>query len=162
VALGRRAILSLPVGSRLRSELLARAMSIAFASYERGDFETVPRVFYSETATLETARGRDEEQSLDLPSPVHGVDGVIRWLRTWHEAFSSVRWEPRELYDGGDRFVFVVELVATGRASGVEVHHLSASAVRVERGLVVHQLATWDLAHALEAAGFPPPTENGA
>jgi ketosteroid isomerase-like protein len=152
VGLARRAALALPVGFRLRSEALRRATAIAFASYERGDFETVPRIFYSDEVVLET--GRNQESPLDLPSPVHGIEGVIRWLRVWHEAFSEIHWEPRELYDGGDRLVFVVEQVATGRASGAEVRHLSASAVWIERGLVVRQLATWELTEAMEAAGL--------
>jgi ketosteroid isomerase-like protein len=137
-------------------------MQIAFASYERGDFELVPRVFYAPEATLETAGGSDQEVPLDLPSPVRGVEGVIHWLEVWHEPFSEVRYELGELYDGGDRALLVVDQVATGRASGVEVRQLSYSAVRWERGQVVWQLVTFELEAAMEAAGFatlPEPAE---
>jgi hypothetical protein len=79
---------------------------------------------------------------------------VIRWLRVWHEPFSSVRYELGELYDGGDSTLLVIDQVATGRASGAEVRQLSYSAVRWERGQVVRQLVTFQLEAAMEAAGF--------
>jgi hypothetical protein len=134
-------------------------MQIGFASYERGDYATVPRVFYAPEVTLETALGPNREVALDLPSPVHGVAGVIEWLQVWHEPFSSVLYELRELYDGGDRAVFVFEQVATGRTSGVEVRQLSYSAIRWERGQVTWQLVTWDLEDAMKAAGLEAPPE---
>jgi hypothetical protein len=150
----RRLIFMLPPSSRARRGALAHAMQIGFASYERGDFETVPTIFYSPDVILYTALGPTQEVPLDLPSPVHGIEGVTRWLRTWHEPFSSVRFELREMYDGGDWGLFVIEQFATGRTSGIEVHQLTYSALRWERGRVVWQLVTWSLEEAMEAAGF--------
>ena len=150
----RRLIFKLPPTSRARQAALARAMQLGFASYERGDFETVPRVFYSPDVTLHTALGPVQDVPLDLPSPVHGIDGVTRWLRVWHEPFSSVRFELRELYDGGDWGLFVIDQFATGRTSGIEIHQLTYSAMRWEGGRVVWQLVTWSLEEAMQAAGF--------
>jgi len=150
----RRLIFRLPPGSHFRRAALARAMQLAFASYERGDFEMVPRVFYAQAATLETARGRRGEVPLDLPSPVQGVEGVMRWLEIWHEPFSSVRYELGQLYDGGDSALLVMDQVATGRTSGAEVRQRSYSALRWERGQVVWQFVTLQLEDAMEAAGF--------
>jgi hypothetical protein len=162
VTLFRRALLRMRPGSRLRGMGLARAMAVAFASYERRDFESVPRLFYSPDVVLVTGRGRGEEVPLDLPSPARGIEGVIRWLEAWHEPFSSIRYEPIELLDAGDRLVITIEQVATGRASGVSVRERFSSAVRLERGLVVEQFVTWHREDALEAAGFAPSEDAAA
>ena len=154
VGASRRLIFMLPPRFWLRRAAMARAMQIGFASYERDDFEMVPRVFYSPDVTLETGRGRNQEVPLDLPSPVRGIDGVIRWLRTWHEPFSTIRYELRALYDGGDRGLFVMEQIATGRTSGVEVRQLTYSALRWKAGRVTWQLVTWSRDDAMRAVGF--------
>jgi hypothetical protein len=98
--------------------------------------------------------GTDEGVPIDVPSPVHGIEGVTDWLKTWHEPFSSVRFELREFYDGGEWGIFVIEQVATGRASGIEIRQLTYSAMRWEHGRVVWQLVTGSLEEAIEAAGF--------
>jgi hypothetical protein len=150
VAALRRRVFSLPPTSKVRQRALARLFTIAWKTYERGDFSTIPKLAYAEGCELHWAM----EARLDLPARSTGPEEMGRWLESWSEPFRDVRYEPQQLLDGGDVLFFALEMTAVGRASGAATRMPMHSAVWFEDGFVCRQLMALDRTEALRAAGF--------
>ncbi len=150
VEAARRRAFDLPLRSQIRQRTLGRFFAVAFSTYERGDFTTVPNALFAPDCELRTADGT----RLDLPQLAVGRDEITRWLALWHEPFSRVRWRPVEMFDGGDVLYVGVEMNAIGGASGAETQRTMYSVLWIRDAFVVSQFAAMDRAQALEAAGF--------
>jgi hypothetical protein len=125
-------------------------MTVAFETYERGDFTTVPSVLFAEDCEHRSSR----MGQMDLPEIAVGPEQMTRWLEIWHEPFTDVSWRPLELYDAGDRFFIAIEMTATGRASGAVTRSPFYSAFRHDKGFVSRQFTTPDRDEALAAMEF--------
>ena len=150
IAAARRRAFGLPLHSQIRQRLLGRFFAVAFSTYERGDFTTVPNALFAADCELRTPDGT----RLDLPQLAVGRAEISRWLELWHEPFSRVRWRPVEMFDGGDVLYLAIEMTAVGSASGAETQETLYSALQIKDALVASQFTAMDRAQALERAGF--------
>jgi ketosteroid isomerase-like protein len=84
-----------------------------------------------------------------------GHDGLRRFFRGWHEAWTSIEYDFEELVDAGDEHVIaVVTRHARGRASGAEVERPFALVWTLRRGKVARVVWFLSRAEALEAVGL--------
>jgi ketosteroid isomerase-like protein len=92
----------------------------------------------------------------DIPDAgsYRGHEGYLRWLEDWGEAWDDFSIEGERWIDAGDKVVFIFQLTARGRGSGVVVKRRDAM-VWTARG---HKMVRVDYynneAEALEAAGL--------
>ena len=85
-----------------------------------------------------------------------GHDGLRRFFRGWHEAWTNVAYDFEELIDAGDEHVIaVVTRHARGRASGVEVERPFALVWTLRGGKVARVVWFLSRGEALEAVGLP-------
>jgi ketosteroid isomerase-like protein len=89
------------------------------------------------------------------PATYRGTEGLRQMLADMDEVWKSLRPEPREFLDMGDRVVVVGRMVAKGKGSGVEVEREFAGVWTVRNGRIVRWDLFSDRAEALEAAGVP-------
>ena len=83
-----------------------------------------------------------------------GHDGLRRFFRDWHEAWTNIEYDFEELIDAGDEHVIaVVTRHARGRASGVEVERPFALVWTLRGGKVAQVVWFLSRAEALEAVG---------
>ena len=84
--------------------------------------------------------------------------GRAALLQMWKELNEnlggSLSFEVKELIDGGDRIISVIEAHGVGTASGAEVHQSWAQVISLRDGLVYRVEPYPDKAAALEAAGL--------
>jgi ketosteroid isomerase-like protein len=88
------------------------------------------------------------------PQTVYGHDGVRQWFAAALDVLESIRMEPDELVDAGDRVVAPVRIIATGRGSGIESEQRVTQVWTVRDGRAVRMNAYIDRKAALEAAGL--------
>jgi ketosteroid isomerase-like protein len=142
------ALMRLPLRSRLRRLMLARAVGRAYAAANRRDFDVVlagwdPRSEY---------RPSGELMPPDLEAVFYRHDGYLRLWRYWLDAFEDIRWDPEEILDFGDRFLVTTRQSGHGSGSGVAVSEPVFQLFTLRRGLVVRQEDFLDRSKALEAA----------
>jgi ketosteroid isomerase-like protein len=120
----------------------------AFAAFNRGDFEAAMSAFDSEAEWIPYL-GALEGQAF------RGRTAILRmWSDINDNLGGSLRVEPQEVVDCGDRIVAVVEAFGSGTGSGAEVHQRWAQLVLVRNGLIVRVEPFATRAEALEAAGL--------
>ena len=92
----------------------------------------------------------------DIPDAgtYRGHAGYRRWLADFGEAWSEFSLEPERWIDAGDRIVFIFQLTAKGRGSGVEVKRRDAMVFTIRDGKTVRLDYYNNEAQALEAAGL--------
>jgi ketosteroid isomerase-like protein len=92
----------------------------------------------------------------DIPDAdsYRGHEGYARWLAGWSEAWSEFSLEAERWIDAGDKVVFVFQLTAKGRGSGVEVKRKDAMVLTVRDGKSVRVDYFNNESQALEAAGL--------
>ena len=84
-----------------------------------------------------------------------GHDGLRRFFRDWHEAWTNIEYDFEELIDAGHEHVIaVVTRHARGRASGVEVERPFGLVWTVRGGKVAQVVWFLSRADALEAVGL--------
>jgi ketosteroid isomerase-like protein len=146
----RSALLRLPLHSRLRRELVARGIRDSAEAWNRGDRELFlaaidPEVEFN---VVNRAAGVDLEDRYD------GHEGARRYWATIDEAWETIRVEPQEMIDFGDRYLVLQTWRARGRGSGVEVEHDIGLFVTWSRGMSARVDFYWSREEALEAAGL--------
>jgi SnoaL-like domain len=144
------AVTRLPLRSRLRRLMLARAVGLAYAAANRRDFDLVlvgwdPGSEYHPSGDLLPP---------DLETVFHGYDGYLKLWRYWLDAFEDIRWDPEEILDFGDRFLVTTQQSGRGSGSGVAVSEPVFQLFTVRRGLVVRQEDFLHRSKALEAAAL--------
>ena len=83
-----------------------------------------------------------------------GFEGVRRWVGDWSSAWSSFTMRPERFIDAGECVVVIVQMKATGAASGIEVERQDGIVYRVRDGKI-SRLDYFNTAEqALEAAGL--------
>jgi ketosteroid isomerase-like protein len=144
------ALLRLPLRSRLRRELLARAIRDGAEAYNRRDREVL----------LATADPDVEFNILgefavvDTPDRYHGHEGVRRYFAAIDEAWETARLEPQEVIDFWDRYLVLQRTRNRGRGSGAEVERETGLFLTYSRGMLVRADFYWSRDEALEAAGL--------
>ena len=141
--------LRLPIRSRLRRSLLLRLAAMAFAAINRRDFDLLetgidPEIDYIAAGVLPA----------DMAGHHHGHSGYRENWRRLDEAFDSLRIDPEELIDTGDRIISLVRASAHGAGSGVPVSVTYFQVISFRDGLVIRQEDIEDRAEAFKAAGL--------
>ncbi len=78
-----------------------------------------------------------------------------RWVSDWSAAWSSFTMDPERFIDAGEYVVVIVQMKATGAASGIEIERQDGMVYRV-RDAKVSRLDYFNSAEqALKAAGLP-------
>jgi ketosteroid isomerase-like protein len=92
----------------------------------------------------------------DIPDAgsYHGPDGYLRWLGDWGEAWESFSLKPLRWIDAADQVVFVFELTAKGKGSGVEVNRRDAMVWTIHDGKAIRLDYYNNEPQALEAVGL--------
>jgi ketosteroid isomerase-like protein len=92
----------------------------------------------------------------DIPDATtyRGHEGYTGWLAGWGEAWSDFSLEPERWIDAGDKVVFVFELTAKGKGSGVEVKRRDAMVLTIRDGKTVRVDYYGNESQALEAVGL--------
>ena len=85
---------------------------------------------------------------------VHGRDGALRFLATQSEAFETVRFEPLEFLDAGDRVVVPVRISGRGRHTGINLEFERVHVWTYRRGKVLRLEIYAGKHEALEAVGL--------
>jgi uncharacterized protein len=88
------------------------------------------------------------------PLVYHGHEGVREFLALIREQWASMRLEPQEFVDRGDKVVVSVRLVGVGKESGVETTANAAHLWTFREGKIVRQTVFQTMAEALETAGL--------
>ncbi|MEJ7789331.1 MAG: nuclear transport factor 2 family protein [Thermoleophilaceae bacterium] len=146
----RRAVLSLPAGSRLRRTLMARLFGWSYRRFNTTG--KVPSAVFCPKAEL-TQTGA----LIDTAGTFHGRDGVDQALAELREAFEGVRFEPERVAElPDDRFLYMVRFQASGRASGVSIDRIVGHLFEVQGGCAARWGIYWEESDALKAAGMPP------
>jgi ketosteroid isomerase-like protein len=80
-------------------------------------------------AQLEFLDPEVEVYDHDIPDAgtYRGHAGYLRWLADWGEAWDDFSMDAERWIDAGDQVVFVFQLTARGRGSGVEVKRRDAT-----------------------------------
>jgi ketosteroid isomerase-like protein len=86
--------------------------------------------------------------------PIRGHDGVRRYMESLQEDWEHFRHEPERFVDAGDKVVALLNTVARGRGSGVNVEVPVAHVLHFERGKCVGYVSYHDRDEALRAAGL--------
>ena len=86
-----------------------------------------------------------------------GPDAFRRYLSDLDEVWgTTLRIEPVELIDLGDRLVMLATLPSRAQSSGVALTSEYATVMTFRRGEIVRQRDYMSHKEALEAAGIPP------
>jgi ketosteroid isomerase-like protein len=87
-------------------------------------------------------------------SEYRGHEGFGRWLEDWSSAWSEFQMDPEDFIDAGDRVVFVFQMTAKGRGSGVEVKRQDAIVFQLRDAMVVRVDYYNEREQALKAVGL--------
>jgi ketosteroid isomerase-like protein len=119
----------------------------------RGAFEHFER---TGEPLLETLHPEVEVFDHDIPDAgvYRGREGYVQWLADWSEAWGSFRLEPLRWIDAGDQVIFVFQLVATGKGSGVEVKRRDAMVLTLRDRMTIRVDYYNNEEQALEAVGL--------
>jgi ketosteroid isomerase-like protein len=116
----------------------------------RRDSSTVLEL-YDEDIELDNSR----LDVVGVSGTYRGHDGLRRFFREWHEAWSGIEYDFDELIDaGGERVISVVTRRGRGRASGAEAELPLALVWTIRDGKVVRVVWFRSREEALEAGGL--------
>src|SRR5215211_3062102 len=131
------AVLRLPLSSRLRSTLIARALSSGLAAGTRLDYE---RLLAGCAPDYEIHVDYPGWAAIDMERVYYGTDGLRQLVEDLRSGFREVRWEPRELLDaGGSCFAVRLDSVGVGHGSGAETRQEQWHVYLAEHGLIRSQ-----------------------
>jgi ketosteroid isomerase-like protein len=89
------------------------------------------------------------------PQTLRGHEAIRRWFEVLAEIMESVRIEPEEFIEAGNRVVVPVRLIGTGRGSGIEAVQRVTQVWTLRDGRAVRMDAYAEKASALEVVGLP-------
>ena len=143
------AVLRLPTSSRLRREILARALRDSADAFARRDYDAFmlgwdPKIVF------------DTGDAFPEQSVLHGLKEARRYVAMFEDAWEDYRIEPQGVVDFGDRYILFARHTAHGRHSGAEVDHRVGLVGIFGGGSIVSLVLHWSPARvqALEAAAL--------
>jgi ketosteroid isomerase-like protein len=142
----RAAVLRLPNSSRLRREILARAIRDNAEAFACRDYDAFlvgldPEIVVTNDAFVDT-------------SIYYGTEGMREFLAMLEDVWGDYRIEPEVMVDLGDRYVLLARHRAHGRGSGVDVDHRVGLVGTWRDGMVVRFEFYWSAEQAFKAAGL--------
>jgi ketosteroid isomerase-like protein len=145
------ALIRLRVNSRLRREILARAVRDNSEAWNRGDHECL----VASLAPDFELQIIGQLPGIDLEHRYTGREGVMRFRESLGEVWGdSARLEPQEIVDFGDRYLVLSRVRGRGKGSGIEVDHPIGLIVVWRGGLVERMDYYFSQVKAIEAAGL--------
>ena len=92
----------------------------------------------------------------DIPDAgtYRGHAGYAKWLVDWGQAWDDFTLEPERWIDAGDKVVFLFQLTAKGKGSGVEVRRRDAMVLTFRDGRSVRLDYYNNEREALDAVGL--------
>jgi len=87
------------------------------------------------------------------PDTYRGHAGMRRYIESFQDAMSEIRFEAERLYDAGTAVVIALRLTARGRQTGIVVEQQSAGVWTISEGKVIGVRTFPSTADALDAAG---------
>ena len=89
------------------------------------------------------------------PDTYRGPEGVQRWLDSWDDTMEDIRFEIFETFDGGDKVVASLRLLARSHSTGIEFEQRMAQVWTLDGDGRARRLETFPtLEEAMEAAGL--------
>ena len=149
-----RAINVLPLRSRLRQGLLWRGVQLATEALNRRDLDAALIAY---RADRELYPPKEWVESGFVEACYRGPEDFRKYVSELDDVWPSLRVEPEELIDLGDRLVMLAALPSRAEASGLALNSEYATVMTVRAGEVVRQQDYTSRAEALEAAGLSPP-----
>jgi hypothetical protein len=147
-----RALSGLPLGSRLRRELMWRFYRDGVEAFNRADFDVL---LLGVNAVYEVHPPREFVDAGFAAPCYRGRDGYRDWVRSWDDVWGKdLRLEPIELIDLGGQFLLLAHLRARGERSGVQLSWEWASLVTLKDGRAARDDVYNDHREALAAAGL--------
>jgi ketosteroid isomerase-like protein len=96
-----------------------------------------------------------EQGTLGLAPIYRGHDGYRELDADWRSAWGSLRFEPQELIDFGDRWLVIGQLIGRGRGSGIPLsQNIAILTTLNSAGKVIREQRYTDHIEALEAVGL--------
>ena len=138
--------------SRLRRELLSRAMVSGWDAAARKDFELV-LVRYAPDVEIEFD---PEFEALGMGGTFQGHDGMRKMLQELDEAWKRRDRLPEFALDLGDRVLLLGMFRFHGNVSGLELESEFAQLITPRAGLVAHEQYFFGWDKGLRAAGLDP------
>jgi ketosteroid isomerase-like protein len=135
------------MSSRLRREIVARAIRDNAEAYARRDYDAF-MVGFDPEIVIDTGDAFPES------SVYQGLEGMRRFLAMVEEVWQDYAIEPEEVVDVGDRYALVARHRGHGRGSGAGVDTRISLVGTRRRGMVAHVVFYESAAHALEAVGL--------
>ena len=116
-------------------------------AYNEGDWDAALATMDPNVVVDSTRAGPDGEI-------YRGYEGVKRFWRMLRDVFGSLRNEPEEIIDNGDRLFTRIHQRSTGRASGAMTEDVIYQIITIDKGRAIRLEFIRDRAEALEAAGL--------
>jgi ketosteroid isomerase-like protein len=138
----------LPLTSRIRQRLTARATKLAYEAWNRRDWEVVLATYAPD---VEIVLNHD---LTGMEGMHQGHDGWRRYWELWAESWEESSIEPQELIDFSDRMLVLSRIRSRARASRIELNEPLAHLMTFERGAVVRHEEWFGHADALAAVGL--------
>jgi ketosteroid isomerase-like protein len=142
----------LPPTSRVRQAVVWRSSRLAMEAFNRRDIDAA---LIGSTPDFEYRPPREFIEMGFMEPCYRGPAGFRQYMSAWSDVWgASLRAEPVELVDLGDRVVLLARLPTTGAASGVSVTGKVATVTTLEHGRVARVDMYMDHAEALAAVGL--------
>ena len=116
-------------------------------AYNEGDWDAALATMDPNVVVDSTRAGPDGEI-------YRGHEGAKRFWRMLHDVFGSLRNEPEEIIDNGDRLFTRIRQRSTGRTSGAMTEDVIYQIITIDNGRAIRLEFFRDRAEALEAAGL--------
>jgi ketosteroid isomerase-like protein len=158
-----RAILRLPLESRIRRAMIRYWVQRSYEIVNRRDFDLALAGQHPDTLISWTG-GVHDAIPLDLVGrEFRGHEGFRRVWEVWMDAFEDLAIVPDEVTDTGDnRLLIGHRTIATGTVSGIPFDEYGFTLYTFEDGLVARQDFFRDREAAERAAGIPPVDLRGS
>jgi ketosteroid isomerase-like protein len=136
---------------RLRWAATRRFLRLAWASFNRGDYEATFMLYRPDAESV----GADVWGTIGVEMRTHGRAERLAYQRGVRAEWETLRFEPEEMVEvGEDHLVSVGRMKGVGRASGATVDTPWAVLLTLEDGTVCREQIFLDKNEALEAAGL--------
>jgi len=135
--------------SWLRRRVGPYTMARAYAAANRRDFELI--AVFNDTPNYEY-RASPGVLPPDLEAVSSRHSGYLDMWQRWTDAFPDIRYEPREMFDFGDRVLVTAEQSGHGSGSGIAVSQTLFQLYTFDAGMVIRQEDYLDREEALRAA----------
>ena len=116
-------------------------------AYNEGDWDAALATMDPNVVFDSTRAGPDGEI-------YRGHEGAKRFWLMLRDVFGSLRNEPEEIIDNGDRLFTRIRQRSTGRASGAVTEDVIYQIITIDKGRAIRLEFFRDRAEALEAAGL--------